>query len=55
MGGADLYLLRIRAVAAVHTHFAAILEIAVVRHVDRIRDLAGDGVKLIHLLADDGL
>ena len=51
----DADLARVVALAAVHAHFAAILEIAVVRHVDGVRHLAGDGVELVDLTAHDRL
>ena len=41
--------------AALEALFAAVLEIAVVRHIDRIRHLAGDRIEFVDLLADDGL
>ena len=45
--------MRISALAAVYAHFAAVFEVAVVRHVDGVGNLAGDRIELVDLLADD--
>ena len=55
MRGGELDHVGILAAALLHLHLAAILEVAVVRHIDGVRHLAGDGVQLIHLLAHHGL
>ena len=55
MGGRDADLAGILAVAALQAHLAAILEVAVVRHIDGVGDLAGDGIELVDLLADHRL
>ena len=55
MRGGEGDLVRILALAAVHAHFAAILKVTVIRHIDGVGNLAGDGVELIDLLADDRL
>ena len=43
--------MRISALAAVYAHFTAVFEVAVVRHVDEVGDLAGDRIELADLLA----
>ena len=51
LGQADLA--GVLAAAAGQLQLAAVLEVAVVRHVDRVGHLAGDGVELVDLTAHD--
>src|SRR5699024_10631117 len=55
VGGGEAHLVGIVPLAALHAHLTPVFEVAVVRHIHRVRHLAGDGVELVHLLAHHGL
>ena len=53
MGIGNVYFFRLFSFIAFHTHFATISEIAVVWHVDRIKNLARNGIKLFWFQTDN--
>ena len=55
MRRADVDLMRVLAIALIDAPFAAIAEVAVVGHVDRVGNRTGDAVKTIHVTVDNGL